>query len=601
MVTAPSAVSVFDYIIIGVYLVLLTSMGWIFRRFTRGSKDYFAGGHRMTWWLLGATSFVSNFSCWVFTGAANMAYTYGMLIFGFYAIDVFGFLCNYLFTAQRFRQLRLVTSMDAVRLRFGRANEQFFTWLGFISSLGISAVWMVSLSIILTSAFGFPMVPVIVVTGVVVVLIALVGGSWAVAASDFIQLLVILSITFVVSVLTILKVGGVGAFLAQIPETHWTVFHPAGSIPYDWIYIATGVVSVIFMRNNVTVAAKYIAAKDSVHARRSALIPLCGYLVMPAIWFIPPFAAFTLVPDLQTQSIMKIPGEAAYIMVALKVLPQGLVGLLIAGMFSVTISAMDVALNKNAGFFVKNFYQPLLRPHAADRELVVAGELSTVMFGLLVTGGAVAMVTGTSVSLFDAYLYMGAYLTLPLAVPIFLGMVFRRVPSWSAWTTTLFGMLLTGFLYLAVPTPTWKALLEPLLGPGIYHYLVTNKFVATNIVGVPLTCLFFWATSHWHRPEANPAYEKDAKEFFRRMNTPVDFEREVGADNTAEQARVLGAVSCAYGAFITALALIPNGFAGRLAILGCASVMWTVGIGLTLYSRKVRAADAVRPATPAPA
>ncbi len=52
--TASLVISRYDYLIIAVYLVFLASMGWIFRRFNHGSKDYFAGGFRMTWWLLGA-------------------------------------------------------------------------------------------------------------------------------------------------------------------------------------------------------------------------------------------------------------------------------------------------------------------------------------------------------------------------------------------------------------------------------------------------------------------------------------------------------------------------------------------------------------------
>ena len=75
--------------------------------------DYLAGGFRMSWWLLGASSFISNFSCWTFTGAANIAYTYGLLVFGVYLIDIVGFIVSAAWFAPRFRQLRLVTAVDA--------------------------------------------------------------------------------------------------------------------------------------------------------------------------------------------------------------------------------------------------------------------------------------------------------------------------------------------------------------------------------------------------------------------------------------------------------------------------------------------------------
>jgi SSS family solute:Na+ symporter len=585
-------ISPYDILIIGIYLLFLASMGWVFRRFSRGSKDYFAGGFRMAWWMLGGSSFISNFSCWLFTGAANIAYTYGLLIFGFYAVDILGFVVSYAWFAPRFRQLRLVTAMDAIRLRFGRGNEQFFTWLNFVSSLGIAAVWMVSLSVILSSAFKFPPMPVIGITGAVVVFIALLGGNWAVVASDFIQLLVLLSVTVVASILTVVKVGGPAAFLAQIPAGHWQLFHPTGSIPYDWLYLVTGLISASYMKNNVMYAAKYIAAKDGRDARRSVLIPLIGYVVMPFIWFIPPLAAFTLVPDLREHSLMRIPGEAAYVAVVLKVLPSGLIGLMIAGMFSATIASMDVALNKNAGFFVKNFYQPVLRPGATDRELVFAGEIATVVFGMMITGFAIAMVTASTVSLFDAFLYMNAYLGVPLSIPMFLGMLVKRVPRWAGWATTLCGMLTTALCYNFAPTAAGRALFEPVLGPTVYSYLLTNKFVITHLVGVPLTMAFFFATRLFYRGGVDPSYERSTEEFFRRMNTPVDFEKEVSGDSTAAQARLLGIIACVYAGFIACLLLIPNPPLGRVGIGACAVFLGATGAALLAYARRVAKSDA---------
>lgn len=590
-------ISVYDYLIIGLFLAFLAAIGWVFKRFNQGTTDYFAGGHRMTWWLLGASSFISNMSCWSFTGAANMAWKYGVLIFGFYFADVLSYLISFLWFAPKFRQLRLVTAMDAVRLRFGVGSEQFFNWLGFINTLGIASVWMVSMGIILSSAFQLPPVPVLVTSGVVIVLIALLGGNWAVVASDFVQLVVLLGVTIVVAVLTLVRVGGVSAFLAQIPAEHWKFFHPAGAIPYDWLYLVTYAGTALYMKNSVVVAGKYIAAKDSRHARWSALVPLLAYIVMPVLWMIPPFAAFTLVPDLASRSFMTTPGEASYIAVCLQVLPQGMIGLLIVCMIGATTAATDVALNKNAGMFVKNFYRPILRPHASEAEQMVVGKIATVFFGLVITGIALLVVTKSRVSLFDAFLYLGAYLGVPLSVPLFLGMLVRRVPRWAGWGTALFGMLVTSFFYLFAPSVTGRALLEPLLGPAIYGYAVASKFVMTSLVTAPLTTLFFCATKWFYREPADVTAAAEVKEFFRRIETPVDFEREVGQDNSALQAKMIGRLACCYGTFVALLVLIPNPLGGRLSLLACSIVPLGVGTGLLWYARRQAASTVRLPAT----
>ena len=303
-------------------------------------------------------------------------------------------------------------------------------------------------------------------------------------------------------------------------------------------------------------------------------------------WFIPPLAAYTLVPGLMEQKLMNNPAEASYIAVCLVVLPQGMIGLMIAAMFSATIASMDVALNKNAGFFVKNFYQPILRKGARDRELLLAGEISTVIFGGLIIALAASVVVGSKVSLFDAFLYMNAYLGFPLGIPVLLGMFLRRVPHWAGWGTALFGVLVTMFLYDFLPTAAGRNLLEPVLGESVYHYATTNRFVLTNMVGVPLTMLFFAATQLFYRPKPGTEFEQDTAEFFRRMETPVDFEKEVGNDNSPQQAGLLGRIALIYGVFIVLLVLIPNSVADRLGIFACALIPLAVGFGLRSFARR---------------
>jgi hypothetical protein len=43
---------------------------------------------------------------------------------------------------------------------------------------------------------------------------------------------------------------------------------------------------------------------------------------------------------------------------------------------------MDSGLNRNAGYFIKNFYQAQLRPAASEREQLVAGKITTIVFGV---------------------------------------------------------------------------------------------------------------------------------------------------------------------------------------------------------------------------
>ena len=68
-----------------------------------------------------------------------------------------------------------------------------------------------------------------------------------------------------------------------------------------------------------------------------------------------------------------------------------MIGLMVASIFAATTSSMEPGLNKNAGIFVMNFYKPILRKHATDREYLVAGKIASLVFGLLVIGAALVI------------------------------------------------------------------------------------------------------------------------------------------------------------------------------------------------------------------
>ena len=98
------------------------------------------------------------------------------------------------------------------------------------------------------------------------------------------------------------------------------------------------------------------------------------------------------------------------------VLPVGMVGLLVSGIFAATMSSMDSGLNKNAGIFIKNFYQPVLRPHATDRQLLRAGKLTTIVLGSFVILVAWQLSKLKGLSLFDMMVRFGSLVSVPITV-----------------------------------------------------------------------------------------------------------------------------------------------------------------------------------------
>ncbi len=348
--------SKYDYLVIGFYFVFMAMIGWVCRKFIGNTSDYFRGGGKMLWWMAGCSAFVAQFSAWTFTGAAGKAYLDGPVIMILYLGNALGFFFNYIFFAPRFRQLRVVTSMQAVRQRFGKGSEQFFTWVQIPVGVLYAGIWLSGLAVFISAAFQMDLYLTVIVTGSVVLVMAVIGGSWAVATGDFIQTLVLMPITVVTAVLALAQVGGWNSFIDKMPHhyAHWTeVSRP--EILYLWI-IAIFIKQFI-STNNMQEAARYLNAKDGHEARKAALLATILFIIGPVFWFIPPMVARIIHPDLHTVfPKLKNSAEGAFVVAGLDNMPAGMLGLLISGIFGATMSNMDIGLNRNARLFSRRIF-----------------------------------------------------------------------------------------------------------------------------------------------------------------------------------------------------------------------------------------------------
>ncbi|MEI6051517.1 MAG: hypothetical protein WCQ44_02340, partial [Opitutaceae bacterium] len=165
----------YDYAVLVFYFIFMLTISWVFRRFVTNVSEYFRGGGKALWWMVGASAFMVAFSAWTFTGAASQAYSHGWPIIMIYVGNVLGFLLNALHFGPRFRQLRVVTSVQAIRTRFGAVSEQVFTWLQLPFGLLQAGIWLNALGVFFAAVFGLDLSLTIVATGIVVLVIALIG------------------------------------------------------------------------------------------------------------------------------------------------------------------------------------------------------------------------------------------------------------------------------------------------------------------------------------------------------------------------------------------------------------------------------------------
>jgi Na+/proline symporter len=579
--------SLYDYLVIGFYFLFMAMIGLVCRRFIGNTSDYFRGGGRMLWWMAGSSAFMVSFSAWTFTGAASKAYEDGPVIMVLFFANAAGFLINYLFFAARFRQMRAITALEAVRARFGKGSEQFFTWVQIPLGVLYAGIWLNGLCVFLAAAFGLDLRATILVTGVVVLIMAVVGGSWAVVVGDFMQMLILMPVTVVAALLAIAHVGGWAAFLDKLPRhhLHWTA---GARMEILLLWICAVFIKQFISTNNMLEASRYLNVKDTAQARKAALLAMGLFVIGPLVWFIPPMAASISHPDLGVvfPGLSK-PSEGAFVASALDTMPAGMVGLLISGIFAATMSSMDAGLNKNAGFFVKNFYHVVLRPGADEKEQLFVSKVVTLLMGILVILAALLFSTWKDITLFNLMLQFGGLIALPYCVPLIWGTLVKRAPAWSGWTTVLVGFA-TSLIGRQFLTAHW---IETVAGWTARPLTPREQDDWVLLLGVLLNAVvcsvWFLGTCFFARSRSLQEQARVEK-FFTRMNTPVDFDKEEGTGNDAQQYRTLGILCLIYGGFLLLLVLIPNPPVGRLGIFACAASISAVGGLLSWNARKLR-------------
>ncbi|MBV7299771.1 sodium:solute symporter family protein [Enterovibrio paralichthyis] len=569
----------YDYLVIAGYFALMVAISLLFKKMASNStSDYFRGGGKMLWWMVGATAFMTQFSAWTFTGAAGKAFNDGFAVLAVFVGNMVAYVFAYFYFARRFRQMRVDTPTEGVKRRFGNTNEQFFTWVIIPLSVINAGVWLNGLGVFASAVFNADIVTTIWVTGLAVLAISLLSGAWGVVASDFIQTLVVAVISVACAVVALFVVGGPGEIIEKFPGG----FIMGPDMNYPLLLVGTFlffVVKQLQSVNNMQESYRFLNAKDSDNASKAALMALAMMFVGAIIWFIPPWASAILYPDAATQysSLGAKASDAVYLVFARETMPLGTVGLLMAGLFAATMSSMDSALNRNSGIFVRSFYSNIVRKgQASDKEQLRAGQIACLVNGILVIIMAQFFNSLKHLSLFDLMMQVATLLQSPILVPLFLGIIIRKTPKWAPWATVVVGMFVS-WSVVKIFTPefvgSWFGMDElTRREAGEMRTMIT---IAAHLF---FTAGFFCLTTLFYKESTDPHIEETTK-FFKDVDTECVAEDGQDIVDRMQRAK-LGSLVIYMAAGLTLMVLIPNPLWGRLLYLACAASVFVVGYGL---------------------
>ena len=124
-----------DYLTIGLFFALMLSVGFVFNRLNKNPDDYFRGGCKGTWWLVGTSAFMFSFTAFTFTGAASVAYEGGWSVFLLFGSVSLGYFIAAIWLAPWFRQMRIYAAPQIAEQRWHKALARVSFYVHFPFSM----------------------------------------------------------------------------------------------------------------------------------------------------------------------------------------------------------------------------------------------------------------------------------------------------------------------------------------------------------------------------------------------------------------------------------------------------------------------------------
>jgi Na+/proline symporter len=137
-------------------------------------------------------------------------------------------------------------------------------------------------------------------------------------------------------------------------------------------------------------------------------------------------------------------------MLCQKILPAGLIGLVLAGMISATSSKANTTINLAATVFATDLYKNLVRTSASEKEQILVARIFTLLFGAGTVG--IALLVPHIGGIVDFVLSTAAIAGGALFAPIIWSLFSKRQTGFSVVTTTLLTLAINLFLKILAPS-----------------------------------------------------------------------------------------------------------------------------------------------------
>jgi len=392
-----------DAVIVLSYFAVILVVGVLSRSKADATADeYFLSSRSLKWPSIAVSTIATNISAGHFISVAGSAYLFGLAQANLELNAIFGILIAAFIFVPLYLRARVTTISQFFEQKFGPKVALFYSILMMVLYaclyLGMSLFWA---SYAIDSLFGemvafisddqiIRLSVLVVALGSFSAFYTYLGGLSAVVRTDAVQFFLLLGGGLITLTIAMYHLGGPLELWElrslSYPETHPMHLHlPADDPKLPWLaLIGMNLLNLNYWGANQVILQRALAAKSLRHAQVGLLVGGLFKYVMVLILIIPAIALLGI-----HESPLDDPDQA-YATLVNTLLPAGVRGIILCGLFASLMSTVDSIFNSVSTLWSMDVYKRHLRPAATDADVVSMGKKAIV--GTLIVGLSFAFV-----------------------------------------------------------------------------------------------------------------------------------------------------------------------------------------------------------------
>ena len=482
-----------DIGVIAVYFLIIFAVGFRFSRRERSSEDYFLAGRNVGWFAIGASLFVSNISTEHFIGLSGSGATSGLAVGGYEWEACFILLILGWVFVPFYLRSNVFTMPEFLERRFNRHCSVYLAGISIVAYIFTKiSVHLYAAAIVLQRVVGWSPLTVALILVIATGVYTVTGGLAAVIYTDLVQTLILIFGAALLAIIGLDKVGGMHGLRAALPPDYFHMVKSVSDPDFPWTGMLFGapLIGIWYWCTDQSIVQRVLSARDEGHAKAATIF--AGFLkILPVfILVLPGLIAVALFPQLFNFEAGHVTnGDIAYPTMIINILPEGLVGIMIAALLAALMGAMSSVFNSASTMVTLDFYKKL-RPDSSEYSLVTFGRVAT---GLMVVLGVlwVPFIHLLNGQMFVYLQSVQSYISPPIAACFIFGILWPRLNGQGAIASLLAGFVLgaTRFIFEVLDKSAHftSPIIRQIVDPNYLHYsIVMFAVCAAILIGVSM-------------------------------------------------------------------------------------------------------------------